>query len=266
MSHAGRKAGAAALCDGGSALPPDQLHRDGRSFVRIGPSPVAAGDEWTVPREMTLDDIAAVRQSFRDAIMRADKAGVDVTELHFAHGYLVASFLSPHSNIREDAYGGDRERRMRLAVEIAMDAREIWPAHKPLFARLSVFDGAENGWNLDDSIVLARKLKDIGIDVIDCSSGGLTDATTTAAIPRGLGFQVSFSARIKRETGVLTQAVGMIVDAGQAEEILAAGNADLIAIGREALFDPFWARHAAQQLGADIDFRGWNPHNGAYLA
>lgn len=266
ISHAGRKAGTAPLCEGGRAIPAHRLVDEGRPFVRIGPSAVPAGDEWTVPREMTLDDIAAVRQGFRQAIRRAAQAGVDVVELHYAHGYLVASFLSPHANLRTDAYGGDRDRRMRLAIELAEDAREAWPEHKPLFARLSVIDGVENGWSLDDSIALAVRLNEVGVDVIDCSSGGLIDATTTAAIPRVLGFQVAYSARIRRETGAMTQAVGMIVYAQQAEEILAADDADLIAIGREALFDPFWARHAAQTLGADPEFRGWNPHNGAYLA
>lgn len=266
ISHAGRKAGADALCDGGRAIGVDLLTDRDRPFIRVGPSQVAAGTEWTIPREMTLDDIAAVRQGFRQAIRRADQAGVDVIELHYAHGYLVATFLSPHANMRTDAYGGDRKGRMRLAIELAADARNVWPEHKPLFVRLSVFDGSENGWNLDDSLVLAAELKAVGVDVVDCSSGGLTDATTTASIPRGLGFQVAFSARIRKETGVMTQAVGMIVDAHQAEEVLAAGNADLIAIGREALFDPFWARHAAHVLGADPEFHGWNPHNGAYLA
>lgn len=266
ISHAGRKAGAEALCDGGQAFPPERLVHDGRRFIRVGPSPVPAGKDWTTPREMTLEDIAAMREVFKQAIRRADAAGVDVLELHYAHGYLLASFLSPHSNLRRDAYGGDREGRMRLALEVAADARETWPQHKPLFVRLSVFDGAEGGWNLDDSIVLASRLKALGVDVIDCSSGGLTDATTTASIPRGLGFQVAFSARIRRETGIRTQAVGMIVDAHQAEAILATGDADLIAIGREALFDPFWARHAAQELDIEAGFHDWNPHNGAYLA
>jgi 2,4-dienoyl-CoA reductase-like NADH-dependent reductase (Old Yellow Enzyme family) len=266
LAHAGRKAGAFALCDGGEPLPDHLLAPPDRpSFVRVGPSAVPAGEEWTVPREMTVDDIAAVRSDFVVATQRANAAGVDVIELHFAHGYLVASFLSAQSNFRKDSYGGDREGRMRLALEIASDVRDAWPADKPLFCRLSVIDGAEGGWTEEDSAVLARLLGERGVDVIDCSSGGLTEATRSTTAPRGLGFQVPYAARIRREAGIATQAVGMIVDPTQANEIIAREEADLVALAREALYDPFWANHAAHVLGADPDFTGWDAHNGAYL-
>lgn len=155
---------------------------------------------------------------------------------------------------------------MRLALEIARQVREAWPAHKPLFCRLSAVDGAVDGWDLEDSVELAKALKLVGVDVIDCSSGGLTEETRALPVPRGLGFQVPFSERIRQSAAVATQAVGMIVDAVQAEEILRAGQADLIAIGREALFDPYWAHHAAQALGVDGNFSNWPVRHGVWLA
>lgn len=267
LGHAGRKAGAAILCEGGAPFAEADLSPPGRpAFKRVGPSPIAAGDEWTVPEEMTLTDIHRVRNQFVAAAKRAHAAGVDVIELHYAHGYLVASFLSPKSNVRTDAYGGNFDGRTRLALEIASDVRAAWPESKPLFCRLSVVDGARHGWDTDDSVELAKRLKTIGVDVIDCSSGGLFDATKSASTPRGLGFQVKYADRIRHEAGVMTQAVGMIVDPEQAEQIVAEGKADLVAIGREALFDPYWPNHAAQAFGIDKTFTGWSPHNGAYLA
>jgi 2,4-dienoyl-CoA reductase-like NADH-dependent reductase (Old Yellow Enzyme family) len=267
IGHAGRKAGAAVLCDGGAPFPGDSLDRpDGMTFRRVGPSAAPAGDEWTVPEEMTAADIRRVRKQFVDAARRAGAAGVDVIELHYAHGYLVASFLSPLANFRADEYGGSFDGRIRLAMEIATDVRAAWPDSKPLFCRLSVIDGMDNGWSVEDSVALAAKLKQAGVDVIDCSSGGLTDATRTASTPRELGFQVPYAERIRREAGVMTQAVGMIVDPFQAEAILREGQADLIAIGREALYDPYWAHHAEQEFGYDAGFQGWSRHNAAYLA
>jgi 2,4-dienoyl-CoA reductase-like NADH-dependent reductase (Old Yellow Enzyme family) len=267
LGHAGRKAGAAILCEGGAPFPEAGLSPTSRPpFKRIGPSPVAAGDEWTVPEEMTTADIHRVRSQFVAAARRADAAGVDVIELHYAHGYLVASFLSPKSNFRTDAYGGSFDGRIRLAEEIATDVRAAWPASKPLFCRLSVVDGARHGWDTEDSIALAKRLRAIGVDVIDCSSGGLFDATKSASTPRGPGFQVKYAERIRHEADIMTQAVGMIIDPVQAEEIIADGKADLVAIGREALFDPYWPNHAAQAFGIDKTFTGWSPHNGAYLA
>jgi 2,4-dienoyl-CoA reductase-like NADH-dependent reductase (Old Yellow Enzyme family) len=203
---------------------------------------------------------------FIAATERADRAGFDVLELHFGHGYLVASFLSPHSNRREDGYGGSRENRMRLALEIARDVRAAWPQQKPLFVRISAVDGSEDGWGLDDSVVLARALKAIGVDVIDCSSGGLSDETRNMNVPRGLGFQVPFSERIRREADVMTQAVGVILDGLQAEAILQEGRADLIAVGRQALYDPYWAHHAAHALGHDLRFEDWPVQHGSWLA
>ncbi len=266
LAHAGRKAGSQALWEGGRALTMEQLKASGEPWRRVGPSAVAAGPEWSVPEALSLDGIAEIRRMFVDATRRADRAGFDALELHFGHGYLVATFLSPQSNLRDDHYGGSRDNRMRLALEIARDVRAAWPDAKPLFVRISAVDGSQDGWSLDDSIVLARELKKMGVDVIDCSSGGLTDETRNMNVPRGLGFQVPFSERIRREAQVMTQAVGVILDGPQAEAILQEGQADLIAVGRQALYDPYWAHHAAHALGYDPRFEEWPVRHGAWLA
>ena len=266
LAHAGRKAGSEPLWEGGAAIDPARMAADDEPWERLGPSALAAGPGWSAPRALDAADMAEVVQRFVDATVRADQAGFDVVELHFGHGYLVASFLSPNANHRDDALGGSRENRMSLALEIAQRVRAAWPAGKPLFCRLSAVDGTLDGWSLDDSVVLARELKRCGVDVIDCSSGGLTEETRALPVPRGLGFQVPFSERIRREAGVVTQAVGMIVDAQQAEAVLAAGQADLVALGREALFDPYWPHHAAAALGADPQYQRWPVRHGVWLA
>jgi 2,4-dienoyl-CoA reductase-like NADH-dependent reductase (Old Yellow Enzyme family) len=266
LGHAGRKAGSKALWDGGRALTPEEMSDTDARWKRIGPSAIPAGDGWSSPHAMTISDIEGVIQEFADATQRADKAGFDVVELHFGHGYLVTSFLSPISNKRTDSYGGDLEGRMRLAVEIASRVRQAWPKEKPIWCRLSVVDGAVGGWSEDDSIELVRRLQHVGIDVIDCSSGGLTEQTNALPVARGLGFQVPFSRRIKSETSVITQAVGMILDAHQAEEVLTSNGADLIAIGREALFDPYWPLHAQWILERDPEFTDWHLRHKVWLS
>lgn len=266
LAHAGRKAGSQPLWEGGAALAESRLAADAEPWERLGPSALPAGPGWSAPRALDADGIAEVVQSFVDATVRADKAGFDVVELHFGHGYLVASFLSPNSNHRQDEWGGDLPGRMHLALEIARKVRAVWPAGKPLFCRLSAVDGSVDGWSLEDSIVLSRELATCGVDVIDCSSGGLTEETRALPVPRGLGFQVPFSERIRNEAKIRTQAVGMIVDARQAEAVLAEGKADLIALGREALFDPYWAHHAALSLGADPGYQRWPVRHGVWLA
>lgn len=269
LAHAGRKSGSQPLWEGGAALGEAQMAADAEPWQRLGPSPLPAGPGWSAPAALDAAGIEDVVQRFADAAVRADMAGMDVVELHFGHGYLVASFLSPHSNQRSDEWGGSLQGRMRLALAIARRVRAVWPAHKPLFARLSVVDGSgsgDGGWGVDDSIVLARDLAACGVDVIDCSSGGLTEETRALPVPRGLGFQVPFSERIRAEAGVRTQAVGMIVDAAQAEDILDRGQADLIALGREALLDPYWPHHAAAALGADPGFERWPVRHGVWLA
>lgn len=267
LAHAGRKAGSQPLWEGGAALTDEAMASDAAPWRRLGPGAQPAGPGWSAPQALDAQGIEDVVQRFVDAAVRADQAGMDVVELHFGHGYLVASFLSPHSNDRTDEWGGSLEGRMRLALAIARRVRAVWPAHKPLFARLSVVDGSgEGGWGVDDSVVLARALAQCGVDVIDCSSGGLTEETRALPVPRGLGFQVPFSERLRNEAQVKTQAVGMIVDAAQAESILQRGQADLVAIGREALLDPYWPHHAAAALGADPGYERWPLRHGVWLA
>lgn len=265
LGHAGRKAGSHPLWEGGAALDAAAMAQVDPSWRRCGPSAIAAGPGWTVPVEMSPADIDRVVEDFVAAARRAEQAGFDVIELHFGHGYLVASFLSPKSNLRTDAYGENRAGRMKLALRIASAVRAAWPASKPLFCRISAVDGSGDGWNLDDSVALAHELKQAGVDVIDCSSGGLTEQTRALPVPRGLGFQVPFAARIRAEAAVMAQAVGMIVEPQQAEDILQAGHADLIALGREALFDPYWALHAREALAPDPRYRDWPLRHGVWL-
>lgn len=266
LAHAGRKSGSQPLWEGGAALSEVQMQGDAEPWQRLGPSALAAGPGWSAPRALDAQEIEEAIQRFVDATRRAERAGFDVVELHFGHGYLVASFLSPNSNHRSDEWGGSLQGRMRLALEIARRVRAAWPAGKPLFARLSAVDGSVDGWSLDDSVVLARELAALGVDVIDCSSGGLTEETRALPVPRGLGFQVPFSERVRHGAGVKTQAVGMIVDASQAEAVLQEGKADLIALGREALFDPYWTHHAAQALSVDPLYQRWPQRHGVWLA
>jgi 2,4-dienoyl-CoA reductase-like NADH-dependent reductase (Old Yellow Enzyme family) len=266
LAHAGRKAGSEALWEGGRALTRQQLADTKQPWQRMGPSAVAAGPEWTVPDEMNLADIAEAVTMFERAAQRAETAGFDAIELHLGHGYLAASFLSPKSNFRSDHYGGSIENRMRLSVEIAAAVRRAWPSGKPLFARISAVDGTVDGWGLEDSVVLSRALKAVGVDVIDCSSGGLSEETRSTNVPRGLGFQVPFARRIRQDAAVLTQAVGVILGSHQAESILQEGSADLIAVGREALFNPNWAVHAAHELGHDENFEAWHFRHAGWLA
>lgn len=266
LAHAGRKSGSQPLWEGGAALTEQELASDPEPWQRLGPSALPAGPGWSAPIALDGAGIQSVIGKFVDATVRAERAGFDVVELHFGHGYLVASFLSPNANHRTDEWGASLAGRMRLALEIAQRVRAVWPAHKPLFCRLSAVDGTVDGWSLDDSIVLARELAALGVDVIDCSSGGLTEETRALPVPRGLGFQVPFSERIRREAGVKTQAVGMIVDAMQAEAVLREGKADLVALGREALFDPYWAHHAAVSLGIDPRYERWPERHGVWLA
>lgn len=265
LAHSGRKAFSEPLWEGGRAISAAVLDAAGIPWQRVGPSAIAAGEQWSVPVAMTIDDIAREIENFAAAARRADRAGFDVVELHFGHGYLAASFLSPLANRRTDRYGGSRENRMLFVLEAASAVRAAWPAGKPLFVRLSCLDGAEGSWGLDDTVVLACALKDIGVDVIDCSSGGLSEETRTVAIPRELGFQVPFSERVRQQAHIATQAVGIIVDPHQAEAILATGKADLIAIGREALRNPYWPNEAAQALGAASDHSAWPYRHAPWL-
>jgi len=265
LAHAGRKGSMQRAPDGNGPLSPADIARGLSPWEVVGPSADPIGPGWLVPRALDAAGIAAVVDAFAAAAARADRAGFDVAEIHGAHGYLIATFLSPVSNRRTDGYGGDRAGRMRIALEIAERVRAVWPREKPLFFRVSAVDGTAEGWQLEDTVALASELGRRGVDVIDCSSGGLTGSATAATVPRYPGFQVPYAAEVKRRTGLLTQAVGLILDGPQAEAILQAGDADLIAVGREALYDPNWALHAAEALGLGADFALWPEEYGWWL-
>jgi 2,4-dienoyl-CoA reductase-like NADH-dependent reductase (Old Yellow Enzyme family) len=199
------------------------------------------------------------------AARNAVKAGFDAIEIHTAHGYLLASFLSPVSNTRNDEYGGDRAGRMRLPLEIVEAVRREMPATMPLFVRVSAVDGTQDGWNMDDTVVYARELKARGVDVVDCSSGGISGSATAVQVPRSLGFQVPFAERVRKEADVATMAVGIILEAEQAEAILENGQADLIAVGRQSQYNPNIAHHWAHDLGINRRFEDWSPEYGWWL-
>lgn len=266
LGHAGRKAGTRPLWEGGTPLSVEEMQAVDPNWVRMGPSDLMPAPGWSHPQVMSIQDIDRVVEEFVLATIRAERAGFDVVELHYGHGYLVASFLSRVSNLREDEYGAGLEGRMHLALRIAREVRREWPQHKPLFCRLSCVDGALGGWGMDDTVVLAKALKDVGVDVIDCSSGGLTEQGAALPVARGLGFQVPFAHRVRTEAQVMTQAVGMIVDARQAEAIVRDGQADLIAIAREALKDPYWPLHAQAELAPDPSYQDWPVRHGIWLA
>lgn len=263
LNHAGRKAGNYRPWEGFGPLDRSRPIEGQEHWPVIAPSALPYLD-WPVPQEMTAAQVAEVIEAFAQAARRADEAGLDVVELHAAHGYLLHEFLSPASNQRTDRYGGSLENRMRLVLDIAVAVRRHWPAHKPLFCRVSAQD--EGGWTLEDSVVLARELKARGVDAIDCSSGGINVRSPTAAAnTRRLGFQVPFAEKIRREADIATVAVGLIINPEQAEAIVANGQADLVAIGRELLYDPFWAVRAAKALGADPEFKAMPPQYGWWL-
>jgi 2,4-dienoyl-CoA reductase-like NADH-dependent reductase (Old Yellow Enzyme family) len=266
IAHAGRKASTQRPWEGMGPLDERDAARGELPWEVVAPSAVPTGEGWLMPAELTAEGMGEIRDNFVAAARRSDEAGFDVVEIHGAHGYLLHSFLSPISNLRNDDYGGDLAGRIRFPLEVAAAVREAWPADKPLFYRISSIDAVEEGgWELPDSIAFSKELKSLGIDVIDCSSGGIGGSATAARLPREPGFQVPFAEAVRREADIPTMAVGLILTAPQAEEILERGQADLIAIAREALFDPFWPRHAAYALGADPQFEDWPQQYGWWL-
>lgn len=267
LGHAGRKSGMQRPWFGNGPLTEADFARGDMPWTPVGPSEVPVAEGWPMPHALNLEEINALVGDFVSAAQRALAAGYKIAEIHGAHGYLLHSFLSPLSNRRTDAYGGDLAGRMRLALEVAGALRAVWPDDLPLFFRTSAVDGTPEGWSLDDTVVLARELKAIGVDVMDCSSSGIAGAATAAAgQKRQPGFQVGYAERVRAEAGMTTMAVGLITHPRQAEEILTQGRADLIAIGREALVNPMWALHAAQMLEADTAFDSWPEQSGWWLA
>jgi 2,4-dienoyl-CoA reductase-like NADH-dependent reductase (Old Yellow Enzyme family) len=249
LGHSGRKARVARPWEGGAPLERARAGvADWDAWELVAPSAIAADDASPVPRELSVAEIGDVIDAWGAAARRADAAGFDIVEIHGAHGFLLHEFLSPRANRREDAYGGTPEKRMRFALEVAECVRAAWPAGKPLFVRLSIDDDA--GWAPADSVALARRLAERGVDVIDCSAGGITPKPVSSA-PIGYGYQVPFARAIRREAGLRAMAVGLIVHAAQAERVLRDGDADLIALAREMLWNPNWAMDAAAKLGVD---------------
>jgi 2,4-dienoyl-CoA reductase-like NADH-dependent reductase (Old Yellow Enzyme family) len=250
LGHAGRKVATKAPWEGFAPLSDADAGHGEPPWQGIAPSPIAFKPGAMVPREMDRDDIAQVIASHAEASVRSRDAGFDICEIHGAHGYIIQQFLSPITNKRRDAYGGDLAGRMRFALELIEAVRARWPADRPLFFRASCVDGKGGAWELEDTIALARELKARGVDVIDCSSGGIEGPLTLSVVPRVPGYHVPFADRIRREAGIATMAVGLITEARQAEAYLREGRCDLVALAREMMWDPNWPVHAAQALGA----------------
>jgi 2,4-dienoyl-CoA reductase-like NADH-dependent reductase (Old Yellow Enzyme family) len=244
IAHAGRKASTDVPWQGGTTLPLDQ-----GGWQPLGPSPLPFDEVSAIPRELTSGELKDLVFQYEAATRRCLEAGFKVVEIHMAHGYLLHEFLSPLSNRRTDEYGGSLENRLRFPLWVARAVRGSWPADLPLFARLSCTDWVEGGWDLPQSVEFSRRLKEIGIDLIDCSSGGLVPY---AQIPAGPGYQTPFAAEIRSTVGIATGAVGLIAQALQAEQIVATGQADVVMIARELLRDPYWPLHAAKTLHVDV--------------
>lgn len=248
LAHAGRKASTDLPWRGGLPLGPEA-----RGWQTVAPSPRPFAADYPVPLELSVMEMEGVVGQFVDGARRALDAGFRVVEIHMAHGYLLHEFLSPLSNRRTDKFGGSLENRLRLPLLVARAVREVWPADLPLFVRISATDWVEGGWDLGQSVVLARKLREAGVDFIDCSSGFVTP---DAPIPYGPGFQTPFATAIRHEAGIPTGTVGFITAPAQAEQIVATGLADAVLLAREMLRDPYWPLHAARTLGVDIP---WPP-------
>ena len=247
LAHAGRKASTRRPWEGDGVIP----EAEGGWQNVMAPSAIPFADNYPTPQALTVDGIQQVVRAFANAARRACDAGFRVIEIHAAHGYLIHEFLSPLSNHRNDTYGGSFENRTRLIREIVTAVRSSWPKGAPLFVRISATDWVEGGWDLEQSIELARSLKEFGVDLIDCSSGG---TVPHARIPAGPGYQTPFAQRIRHEAEILTGAVGMITSPVQAEQIIATGQADAVVIAREFLRDPYWPLHAAKELGQSISW------------
>ncbi len=262
IAHAGRKASHMRPSKGAAPLTEADAASGNAPWPTVAPSAEAVTPNAPVPHALTTEEIAELVQAFAEAAKRAHAAGFKVLEIHGAHGYLIQSFLSPLGNKRNDGYGGDIQGRMRFALEVTEAVRAAWPDDLPLFFRISAVDGSDDGWSLDDSVVLARELAARGVDVVDCSAGGIKGAPSFRTPVQGggerpPGFQVPYADRVKHDSGVKTMAVGVIYDPHQAEAILAEDRADLVALGREIMYNPFWPLHAAEELGADPDHAMW---------
>lgn len=246
IAHAGRKASTKVPWQGHGGI-----QKSEGGWTPIAPSAISYSDKYIEPKELSKDEMDELLESFFRCTRNALKAGFQVIEIHMAHGYLLNEFLSPLSNHRTDEYGGSLENRMRFPLKVASGVREIWPKDLPVFVRISASDWIQGGWDIEDSIEFSKKLKEVGIDLVDCSSGGMSGEQK---IKVGPGYQVHFSEGVKKNAKIATGAVGIITDAKQAEEILKKGQADLIFIAREFLRDAYWPLHAAKELGVDVSW------------
>ena len=246
LAHAGRKASTRRPWEGSGAVPETE-----GGWRVVAPSAVRFADDYPEVRALAVPEIAAIVQAFAAAAHRALAAGFRVIEIHAAHGYLLHEFLSPLANRREDRYGGSFENRSRLVLDVVRAVRTEWPDDLPLLVRISATDWQDGGWDLEQSVALARQLGPLGVDLIDCSSGGMVPGTS---VPLGPGYQTPFAERIRREAGIATGAVGLITEAVQAEHIIRTGQADLVLLARAMLRDPYWPLRAARELGQQMSW------------
>lgn len=265
LSHSGHKGSSQRPWEGGGPLSGDPAGRGETPWTPLGVTSSPFDTNWPAPASMTQADITDLVGAFVNAVRRAERADFDVIELHCAHGYLLHSFLSPLSNTRTDRYGGDINGRMAFPLQVVEAVRASWPSTKPLFVRISSVDGIGTGWSIADSIIFAKALRERGVDVIDCSSGGMKLEREQNFLWRGPGFHVPFAEQIRREVGIPTSAVGLIREAEHAEAILAQGQADLISVAREALFDPNWPDHSALMLAGESGWGLWPEQFGWWL-
>ena len=266
LAHAGRKASERRPWHGETPVDADDVAQRGEHpWPAVAPSPLPYADGWPTPGEMTLEDIGDVVSAFAAAARRSYEAGFRVLEVYAAHGFLLHQFYSPLSNQRRDAYGGDHEGRTRLVCDVAAAVREVWPAELPLVFRLSLTDWRDDGWQVDDAILLARRLKDLGVDAIDCSTGGISGRERPQRMTLRHGYQLPLAAEVRQAAGIATIGVGLLWDPEQVELSLARGEVDLVALGRELLDDPNWTLRAARQLGAHDGHELWHPEFGWWL-
>ena len=266
LGHAGRKASERRPWHGETPVDDeDAAERGEHPWQTVAPSAIPYADGWHMPREATREDIDGIVAAFGAAARRADEAGFDVIEVYAAHGFLVHQFYSPIANQRTDGYGGSFENRIRFALEVADSIRANWPAGKPLIFRLSGTDWLDGGWEMEDTVRMAAQLKDRGVDMIDCSTGGIGGRERPRRMTLAQAFQAPYAAAVKAEADMAAMTVGFIWDPEVADALIAEGKADMVALARELLDDPNWPLHAARAVGADLNYEMWKPEFGWWL-
>lgn len=266
LAHAGRKASERRPWHGETPVNDEDVRlRSESPWIAMGATDQPYGENWPAPKAMTEEDIYRVIEDFGTAAARANEAGFDAIEVYAAHGFLLHQFYSPLSNSRDDNWGGDFEGRIKLSLEVASSIRRHWPDSKALFFRISARDWIEGGWSIEDSVLFARALKTRGVDVIDCSSGGLGGPYPSPRYRLGPAYQSELAEQVRRAANISSMAVGFIWEPKVANEVVKSGKADLVAIGRELLNNPNWVLHAAEELAADKNFSMWDPAFGWWL-